>query len=73
MTAALRMLAYGVAANFMDEYVRIVETTAITSMKKFVTTVVAIFSKEYLRSSNKEDIARLLGPKPWISRHVGKY
>ena len=50
MTAALRMLAYGVAANFMDEYVRIVETTAITSMKKFVTTVVAIFSKEYLRS-----------------------
>ena len=34
MTAALRMLAYGVAADFMDEYVRIAETTAITSMKK---------------------------------------
>ena len=28
MTAVLRMLAYGVAANFMDEYVRIAETTA---------------------------------------------
>ena len=34
MTAAFRMLAYGVAADFMDEYVRIVETTAITSLKK---------------------------------------
>ncbi|XP_030925833.1 uncharacterized protein LOC115952740 [Quercus lobata] len=60
MTVALRMLAYGVAADFMDEYVRITETTAITSMKKFVATVVAIFSEEYLRSLNNEDIARLL-------------
>ncbi|XP_065621849.1 uncharacterized protein LOC112037137 [Quercus suber] len=60
MTAALRMLTYGVAADFMDEYVRIAETTAITSLKKFVATVVAIFSEEYLRSPNNEDIARLL-------------
>ena len=52
MTVALRMLAYGVAANFMDEYVRIAETTAITSLKKFVAAVVAIFSEEYLRSPN---------------------
>ena len=60
MTAALRTLAYGVAADFMDEYVRIAETTAITSLKKFVAAVVAIFSEEYLRSPNNEDIARLL-------------
>ncbi|XP_028113015.1 uncharacterized protein LOC114311150 [Camellia sinensis] len=33
MTAALRMLAYGVAADFMDEYVRIGECTV---MKKAV-------------------------------------
>ncbi|XP_030969673.1 uncharacterized protein LOC115989949 [Quercus lobata] len=60
ITAALRMLAYGVAADFMDEYVRIGESTAIESMKKFVQAVVDIFSKEYLRSPNNEDIARLL-------------
>ena len=60
MTVALRMLAYGVAADFMDEYVRIAKTTAITSLKKFVAVVVAIFSEEYLRSPNNEDIARLL-------------
>ncbi|XP_028095021.1 uncharacterized protein LOC114295039 [Camellia sinensis] len=29
MTAALRMLAYGVAAHFMDEYLRIGESTAM--------------------------------------------
>ena len=34
MTATLTMLAYRVAADFMDEYVRIAETTTITSMKK---------------------------------------
>ena len=58
--AALRMLVYGVTANFMDEYARIGESTAIESLKKFVKAVVDIFSKEYLRSLNNEDIARLL-------------
>ena len=60
MTAALRILAYRVAVDFMDEYVRIAETTIITSLKKFVAVVVAIFSEEYFRSPNNEDIARLL-------------
>ena len=60
MTAALRMLAYGVTADFLDKYVRIAESTAMMSLKKFVATVVAIFSEQYLRSPNNEDIARLL-------------
>ena len=60
IAATLRMLSYGVVADFMDEYVRIAETTTITSMKKFVTAVVAIFPEEHLRSPNNEDIARLL-------------
>ena len=60
ITTAFRMLAYGVTANFMDEYVRIRESTTIKSLKKFVKALVVIFSKEYLRSPNNEDIARLL-------------
>nr|XP_023887251.1 uncharacterized protein LOC111999355 [Quercus suber] len=60
ITTALRMLVYGVTADFMDEYVRIGESTAMKSLKKFVKVVVDIFSKEYLRSPNNEDIARLL-------------
>ena len=60
MTVALRMLVYGVTVNFMDEYVRTVKSTTMMSLKKFVSTVIAIFSEKYLRSPNNEDIARLL-------------
>ncbi|XP_028096217.1 uncharacterized protein LOC114296125 [Camellia sinensis] len=60
ITTALRMFAYGVAANFMNEYLRIGESTAMKSLKKFVKAVVAIFSYEYLRSLNNDDIARIL-------------
>ncbi|XP_075670255.1 uncharacterized protein LOC142640027 [Castanea sativa] len=60
MTASIRMLAYGVSTDFMDEYLRIGETTTIKSLKFFVKTVVSIFSEKYLRSPNNNDIARLL-------------
>ena len=36
MTATIRMLAYGVLVDFMDEYLRIGESTTIKSLKKFV-------------------------------------
>ena len=54
------MLAYGVSDDFIDEYVRIGETIALESLKKFVTAVIDVFSEEYLRKPNNEDIARLL-------------
>ena len=60
ITAALRMLVYGVLGDLIDEYVRIGETIALESLKKFVTTVIDVFSEEYLRKPNNEDIARLL-------------
>jgi len=34
------MLAYGVAADAMDDYIRIGESTALESLKKFVRAVV---------------------------------
>ncbi|XP_035547424.1 uncharacterized protein LOC108980206 [Juglans regia] len=43
ITTAIRMLAYGVTADLMDEYVRIGESTARLSMKKFVKAIVSIF------------------------------
>ena len=60
ITAALRMLAYGVSGDLVDEYVWIGETTALESLKKFVTAVIDVFSEKYLRKPNNEDIARLL-------------
>ncbi|XP_042962700.1 uncharacterized protein LOC122296975 [Carya illinoinensis] len=60
ITAALRMLAYGVTGDFMDEYIHIGESTTMESLKKFSETIVSVFSDEYLRSPNANDIARLL-------------
>ncbi|KAL0008286.1 hypothetical protein SO802_009788 [Lithocarpus litseifolius] len=60
ITTVLRMLAYGVIGDFMDEYVQIGETTTLQSLEKFVAAVVDIFSEEYLRKPYNEDITRLL-------------
>ncbi|KAL6587400.1 hypothetical protein OROMI_000378 [Orobanche minor] len=60
VTAALRMLAYGTAADAVDDYVRIGESTTIESLKKFVKTIVEVFGAKYLRRPNDEDVSRLL-------------
>ncbi|XP_050268582.1 uncharacterized protein LOC126713030 [Quercus robur] len=67
MTTIIRMFAYGVSADFMDEYLRIGESTAIKSLKKFVKAEVSICSEEYLRSPNNNDIASLLA----VGQHCG--
>ncbi|XP_021305553.1 uncharacterized protein LOC110431162 [Sorghum bicolor] len=60
VTAAMRMLTYGVPADATDEYVRIGESTAIESLRKFVIAIDEIFGDEYLRHPNEKDTARLL-------------
>lgn len=60
VTAALRMLTYGVSADSTDEYICIGESTAIESMRRLVIAVVQIFEDEYLRAPNQKDTARLL-------------
>lgn len=60
MTAAFRQLAYGVPADYVDEYLWIGESTTIESLRKFVRAVCEVFGPEYLRPPNENDIARLL-------------
>lgn len=60
MTAAIRMLTYGIAADGADEYIRSVEATNLDSCKKFVMAICEVFREQYLRSPNEEDTARLL-------------
>ncbi|KAJ9544054.1 hypothetical protein OSB04_023761 [Centaurea solstitialis] len=60
VTAAFRLLAYGVLADYVDEYVQIGESTAIESLKRFVVAIVEVFGDEYLRSPNNDDLTRLL-------------
>ena len=60
VVAAFRMLAYGVPANALDEYIRIGESTALEALRKFVVAVVEVFGPEYMRRPNAQDTARLL-------------
>ncbi|XP_042455767.1 uncharacterized protein LOC122040495 [Zingiber officinale] len=60
MAAAFRILAYGVPADATDEYIKIGESTAIESVKRFCRAVVEVFGGQYLRSPNANDVARLL-------------
>jgi len=60
VTAAMHMLTYGVPADATDEYVRIGESTALESLRRFVAAVDEIFGEEYLRYPNAADTTRLL-------------
>ncbi|XP_062006051.1 uncharacterized protein LOC133723250 [Rosa rugosa] len=60
VTAAMRMLAYGNAADALDEYLRMGESTARECLKKFCDIVMCIYEAEFLRKPTQEDIDRLL-------------
>ena len=59
LAAAFRMLAYGVAADALDENLRIGESTAVESMKRFCAGVVTCFMKEYIRLPNEGELRRI--------------
>ena len=56
----MRMLAYGVSADAVDDYVRIGESTTIECLEKFVEDVILVFKTEYLRKPNSNDVQHLL-------------
>lgn len=56
----MRVIAYGVPADYTDEYLRIGEDTALKSVRKFAETVIKVFGDEYLRAPNEEDTQRLM-------------
>ncbi|XP_012851118.1 PREDICTED: uncharacterized protein LOC105970840 [Erythranthe guttata] len=58
--AAYRILAYGVPADFLDDHIRIGESTAIESLRHFVKAIIAVFGEKYLRAPNEDDLSRLL-------------
>ncbi|XP_037446376.1 uncharacterized protein LOC119316123, partial [Triticum dicoccoides] len=60
MTATMRMLTYGIAADSADDYIRSAEATNLEACKKFVIKICEVFGNQYLRSPNEEDTTRLL-------------
>jgi hypothetical protein len=60
VAAAIQMLAYGSPADFLDDYVRMGESTIIECLTHFVEPIVNVFGEEYLRPPNAQDIERLM-------------
>ena len=58
--AAIRILAYGIPADVVDEYVRIGDSTANLAIDMFCRAVISAFEGVYLRAPNTADVARLL-------------
>eukprot|EP00918_Siedleckia_nematoides_P024351 GHVU01052669.1.p1 GENE.GHVU01052669.1~~GHVU01052669.1.p1 ORF type:complete len:450 (-),score=62.87 GHVU01052669.1:1582-2931(-) len=60
VTAAMRVLAYGCAADSLDENLELSETTVLESTMRFARAVNACFAEEYLRDPTPADVMRLL-------------
>lgn len=60
ISAAMRVLAYGVPADYTDEYLRIGEDTTTESVRRFAKMIIKLYGPTYLRAPNEEDTKRLM-------------
>ncbi|KFK23211.1 hypothetical protein AALP_AAs63530U000100 [Arabis alpina] len=59
-TAATRMMAYGLPADAMDEYLRLGDTSVSKCLENFVNGIINLFQDVYLKRPTPEDLQRLL-------------
>ena len=59
VTAALRILCYGLPADATDDYIRMGKTTAFRYLRLFCTTIVDHFGPIFLRKPTQEDVERI--------------
>jgi hypothetical protein len=52
VTAALRMLAYGIPDDLIDDHLAMGESTSILCVKRFAVAIVNVFGSTYLRAPN---------------------
>ena len=56
----MRVIAYGVPADYADEYLRIGEDSTIEFVRRFAKVIVRVFGPEYLRAPNEDDTIKLM-------------
>ena len=59
-TTAMRMLAYGVDADVIDEYIKIGGTTALEYLRRFCKGIIRLYEQEYLRAPTQDDLQNFL-------------
>jgi hypothetical protein len=57
----MRVLAYGIPADYADEYLRIGKDTTIESVCRFCKVMICFFRQTYLQALNDQDTIMLLG------------
>jgi hypothetical protein len=58
--AIVRIIAYGLPVDVVDEYVRIGESTARQALSHLCRAMITCFGEHYQRAPNDNDVARLL-------------
>jgi hypothetical protein len=61
ISAAMRVLAHGILADYADMYLRIREDTTTESVRRFCKVMIRVFGPTYLQAPNEQYISRLLG------------
>ena len=56
----MRLIAYGVPADYVDEYLCIGEDSTIESVRRFAKVIIRVFGPEYLRAPNEDDTKKLM-------------
>ena len=56
----MRVIVYGVPADYTKNYLRIGENTMLKCVRVFAKTLIQIFGPEYLRAPNEEDTKKLM-------------
>ncbi|XP_051220944.1 uncharacterized protein [Lolium perenne] len=60
ISAAMRVIAYGIPADYTDEYLRIGEDTTTESVRRFARMIIKLYGPTYLRAPNEDDTKRLM-------------
>jgi hypothetical protein len=60
ISVIMRILAYGIPADYADEYLHIGEDTTTESIRQFCKVMIRSYGLTYLRSPNEEDTIRLM-------------
>ena len=56
----MRVIAYGVPADYANEYLRIGEDSTIESVRRFAKVIIRVFGPEYFRAPNEDDTKKLM-------------
>ncbi|KAK1648358.1 hypothetical protein QYE76_066163 [Lolium multiflorum] len=60
ISAAMRVIAYGIPADYTDEYLRIGVQTTTDCVRMFAKMVIKLYGEQYLRAPNEDDTKRLM-------------